>query len=264
MSRSFESYHMDQILFLREHSWPGRTLGELVWTLSHRNILEFAEEVPADRLLRVRFEDLVADPRGVMTEMASFLGLDFDESLVRPYEHLEKKMVDGLHPESTPMGDTRLLERDRIDPDVVERWVRNGRESALGEPTLRLARRFGYTEYGPSVDAGERRRFADATRRRRAAGEPMADMVDDDALRDEVVIVGMAGRFPGAASVDELWANLRAGVESIRPLRRTSWPPPVSTTQWRLRMAMSPRERRSTMRTRSTPRSSGTPAARRS
>ncbi len=31
-----------------------------------------------------------------------------------------------------------------------------------------------------------------------------------------IAVVGMAGRFPGAASVDELWRNLRHGVESIR------------------------------------------------
>jgi acyl transferase domain-containing protein len=35
--------------------------------------------------------------------------------------------------------------------------------------------------------------------------------------REQAVIVGMAGRFPGAESVQELWANLVAGVESIRP-----------------------------------------------
>ncbi|MBA3429722.1 MAG: aminotransferase class III-fold pyridoxal phosphate-dependent enzyme, partial [Actinobacteria bacterium] len=39
-----------------------------------------------------------------------------------------------------------------------------------------------------------------------------------DEFREEVVIVGMAGRFPGAASVVEFWANLRDGVESIRGL----------------------------------------------
>ena len=39
-----------------------------------------------------------------------------------------------------------------------------------------------------------------------------------DEFREEVVIVGMAGRFPGAASVAEFWANLRDGVESIRRL----------------------------------------------
>ena len=31
----------------------------------------------------------------------------------------------------------------------------------------------------------------------------------------EVAIIGMAGRFPGARSVDELWAKLRDGVECI-------------------------------------------------
>jgi non-ribosomal peptide synthase protein (TIGR01720 family) len=31
----------------------------------------------------------------------------------------------------------------------------------------------------------------------------------------EVAVIGMAGRFPGARSVGELWRNLRAGVESI-------------------------------------------------
>ncbi|HET6763415.1 MAG TPA: type I polyketide synthase, partial [Longimicrobiaceae bacterium] len=31
----------------------------------------------------------------------------------------------------------------------------------------------------------------------------------------EIAIVGMAGRFPGAANVGEFWANLRDGVESI-------------------------------------------------
>ncbi|HXU31946.1 MAG TPA: type I polyketide synthase, partial [Thermoanaerobaculia bacterium] len=34
----------------------------------------------------------------------------------------------------------------------------------------------------------------------------------------EVAIVGLAGRFPGAADAEALWANLCAGVESIRPL----------------------------------------------
>ena len=38
----------------------------------------------------------------------------------------------------------------------------------------------------------------------------------DVETQEHVAIVGMAGRFPGAASVGELWVNLRSGVESIR------------------------------------------------
>ncbi len=33
---------------------------------------------------------------------------------------------------------------------------------------------------------------------------------------EQIAIVGMAGRFPGAADVEQLWANLRGGVESVR------------------------------------------------
>ncbi|MCU0730394.1 MAG: polyketide synthase, partial [Hyphomonas sp.] len=35
---------------------------------------------------------------------------------------------------------------------------------------------------------------------------------------DDIAIIGMAGRFPGAPDVDTFWTNLRDGVESIRRL----------------------------------------------
>ena len=31
----------------------------------------------------------------------------------------------------------------------------------------------------------------------------------------EIAIIGMAGRFPGAESIDVFWNNLQSGVESI-------------------------------------------------
>lgn len=34
----------------------------------------------------------------------------------------------------------------------------------------------------------------------------------------EIAITGMAGRFPGARSLEDLWRNLCDGVESIEPL----------------------------------------------
>jgi len=33
---------------------------------------------------------------------------------------------------------------------------------------------------------------------------------------DSIAVIGMAGRFPGARNVEEFWANLRGGVETIR------------------------------------------------
>ncbi|MBW4431899.1 MAG: SDR family NAD(P)-dependent oxidoreductase [Pelatocladus maniniholoensis HA4357-MV3] len=42
--------------------------------------------------------------------------------------------------------------------------------------------------------------------------ESFIDSLDD---RDEIAIIGMAGRFPGANKIDSFWQNLRSGVESI-------------------------------------------------
>ncbi|MCC6179261.1 MAG: SDR family oxidoreductase, partial [Chloroflexi bacterium] len=43
-----------------------------------------------------------------------------------------------------------------------------------------------------------------------------ADERSPVATTEGIAIVGMSGRFPGAASVDEFWTNIRNGVESIR------------------------------------------------
>ncbi|MCY2932362.1 MAG: SDR family oxidoreductase [Planctomycetota bacterium] len=45
--------------------------------------------------------------------------------------------------------------------------------------------------------------------------------------RNETAIVGMAGTFPGASSVEEFWRNLLAGVESVRTLTAEEVEPSV-------------------------------------
>ncbi len=43
----------------------------------------------------------------------------------------------------------------------------------------------------------------------------VAHAVGSFAVTPGIAIVGLAGRFPGAASIEEFWCNLRDGVESI-------------------------------------------------
>ena len=47
--------------------------------------------------------------------------------------------------------------------------------------------------------------------------------MSEDRKGQGVAIVGMAGRFPGARSVDELWQNLLDGVESVSALDPAKW-----------------------------------------
>ncbi|MFN8494519.1 MAG: beta-ketoacyl synthase N-terminal-like domain-containing protein [Caldilineaceae bacterium] len=46
------------------------------------------------------------------------------------------------------------------------------------------------------------------------------ERIEDTSHDTDIAIIGMAGRFPGARSLEEFWANLQAGVESIRVFSR--------------------------------------------
>ncbi len=148
MVRSFERYHMDQVLFLREHRFSPRQLGELIWTVSHRNTLEFLNHVPKDRKFHLRFEDVVTKPQATLEAMCATLGLDYHPDLLEPYKDLDKKMTDGIFQDSTPMGDTHLLERSRIDPKMADAWVGVREDDFLGDVTWDVAAQLGYEGRG--------------------------------------------------------------------------------------------------------------------
>jgi amino acid adenylation domain-containing protein len=80
----------------------------------------------------------------------------------------------------------------------------------LGFADLELIDLFKY----PTIEAIARHLSGDARESRLAiAGAPQAGPVAEE--DHAIAIIGMAGRFPGAADVRQFWSNLCAGVESI-------------------------------------------------
>jgi amino acid adenylation domain-containing protein len=156
MIESFARHHMDQVLHIGEHPFGPRQLAELLWTISHRNIGEFLAGVPPERWVRIRFEELVTDPATQMESLCRRLGLPFDPGVLQPYEGVESKMVDGVYPESAPMGDPNFLARGRIDPSTAQAGARSAEAVELGAPTIELATSLGY-DVGSGGDADDRR-----------------------------------------------------------------------------------------------------------
>lgn len=79
----------------------------------------------ADRWIEVRYEDLVEDLEGVSRRVLGFLGLDFDEAVLRFYEHARTKRInspshaDVLKPlYSTSVGRWRNY-REYIEPHAA-------------------------------------------------------------------------------------------------------------------------------------------------
>lgn len=144
MIESFERHHMQQVLYLEEHPFAPRQLAELIWTLSHRNIVEFLSTVPEERWFRMQFEQLVIDPAAQMEALCASLGLAFDPAVLQPYDRVDAKMVDGVYPESAPMGDPGFLAHGHIDPSAAATAAPPGQSLPLGEPTRELAAMLGY------------------------------------------------------------------------------------------------------------------------
>ncbi|HEX7180880.1 MAG TPA: amino acid adenylation domain-containing protein [Thermoanaerobaculia bacterium] len=143
---SFEEAKLEQVFFRPRHPFTRRQLAELIWLVSHENILRFLEGVPAARQLRVRFEDLVRRPRAETERICAFLGVPFEEGMLDPYADGARRMTDGVHAQSRMLGDVKFHTHARVDPEVADRWKTVYRQDFLGEGARRLARGLGYEE----------------------------------------------------------------------------------------------------------------------
>jgi len=165
MVRSFENYHMDQVLFLKEQSFTPRQLGELVWLVSHMNTVEFLRQIPEHRQYQIRFEDLVSEPQKIMEDLCRTFRISFHQELVHPYNRMETKMIDGIHKESKPMGDTRFLEHGKINSTVAEESKGVSNDNFLSDITWDVASDLGYErpdlEVGPSDDSSYAQRVSE-------------------------------------------------------------------------------------------------------
>jgi acyl carrier protein len=115
---------------------------EQVWATINHNVSHFLKRIEPARQHRVRYEQLVAQPRQVMEDVCAFLGIPFDEAVLKPYE--DDRMTDGVHKASLPIGDRGFLKHDKIDPTLGEAWQMIQPPRELGEFSKRIAADLGY------------------------------------------------------------------------------------------------------------------------
>jgi hypothetical protein len=159
--RSFANHHMDQVYFPHE-GFTSRQAGELVWVMTHRNVLAFLQNVPVSRQAHVRYEDLVAQPERTMRTLSTALGLWFDPGLLQPYVNKDRKVPPGVRADSKPMGDPKFHTFGRITAERTE-ITREDLDAAWGAPTVAVAAELGYDIHRP-----ESRLQADEARNTRA------------------------------------------------------------------------------------------------
>ncbi len=200
MVKSFEKYHMDQVLYLQSHDFSARQLGELVWLESQRNAVDFLEKLPQNQQFRMVYEDLVQNPEAVMRAMCMALEIPFHEGLLNPYQDLDKKMTDGIHRDSRSMGDTNFAQKKKIEAKKAEDWKGVLDDNFLCEATWEIAKSLGYqgiydlrfTIYDSGAASVEENR-------------------KPSIAQSSIAIIGMSCRLPGASNIKEFWQNLVQG-----------------------------------------------------
>ena len=135
--RSWKSSHFEQVL----HA-PPRSAAEVNWLLSHQNILKLLGHLGDDRLIQIRYEDLVTEPEPTMRRLADFLGVDYQASFLDPYsgERMTKSASGRIG------GDKKFHLRRTIDRRAAESARRMPGDGELLPETIELARTFGYTD----------------------------------------------------------------------------------------------------------------------
>jgi hypothetical protein len=144
MINSYERQRIDQLSFKENLGYDSRQMAELLWTVSHQNILEFLGTIPKQRHCRVVFEDLVRQPGPVMERVCEFLMLDFDEEVLTPHQNQAGKMTDGTQASSRMLGDPKFNTYKNIDATVADSWKNTDRPVTLSEITWQLAEELGY------------------------------------------------------------------------------------------------------------------------
>ena len=182
MIRSFEKMQMDQVMYLHDHHFKPCELAELIWTQSHLNIGHFFNEIPDDRKCIVLYESLVREPEKEMKAICEKLDIEYHPNLVQPYQNIEQKMTDGIYPSSKPMGDIRLLEHQKINPELANSYEQVKEDNFLSETTWRVAEKYGYENPDKTVNE-----------------------TNPSQHNNDIAIIGMSGRFPGAKNLKEFW-----------------------------------------------------------
>jgi aryl carrier-like protein len=156
--RSIEESRID-LLIEGETSLTTREKAELLWLLSHQNILEFLKHIPESRQYQLKFENLVKFPQNTVAGICQFLGVDFYAEMLQPHKNKKQRMTDGLHSVSRMIGDPKFHTHKEIDARSADRWKQDYTVDFLLEETWQIAESLGYERIFSMKDDREQEEF---------------------------------------------------------------------------------------------------------
>lgn len=119
-------------------------LGEILWNICHKNILEFLGNIPDNRKHTVSYESLVQNPERIVKDICNFLEIGYESQMLDIYDDSKSRITDGIYSESKMIGDVKFFTHNKINPGPANNW-KNAESIELSEISIDLATKLGYT-----------------------------------------------------------------------------------------------------------------------
>ncbi|UCH93306.1 MAG: acyltransferase domain-containing protein [Candidatus Aminicenantes bacterium] len=147
MIRSYIEARMDLLMgqqLMDKLGLSRQAIAEITWNICVLNIMEFLKQIPGNRQLCIKFEDLVANPETTARQICRFLNLGFHPDMLQPYKEKKQRMTDPVYQGGIMLGDMKFHHHKKIDRSVADTWKNDFTVDFWGEPTREIAKEFGY------------------------------------------------------------------------------------------------------------------------
>ncbi len=121
-----------------------------VWLKPHLAILEFLEDIPADRQMRLRGEDVLENPRFYLAQLCEWLGKRRDADAIEAMMHPERSPFAKYGPANAKFGnDPKFMESPKLRPYThkalpLDGVAVNGHFVKFSPTFIHYAEMFGY------------------------------------------------------------------------------------------------------------------------
>ncbi|MCB1700662.1 MAG: sulfotransferase [Halioglobus sp.] len=137
---------------MQDHSTtPPTTDPQILWYNINSNIVDFLKDIPKERHMRIRGEDVLQNPDKHLREMSEWLGLRTDDEAIDEMKHPERSPFSKLGPPNAPFGnDPKFIKDPALRPARAKSQSLEGslswRDDIPGftDEVKAMAKSFGY------------------------------------------------------------------------------------------------------------------------
>ena len=115
-----------------------------LWATGNANVQAFFNELPAEKRLRVPYEDLLRSPEATARSLCTFLRLPYEPAMCAPYTASNLATFEPASANGLAAGDPKMRLNTAINPKIADAWLNVDSHRGVCSLTRSLACSLGY------------------------------------------------------------------------------------------------------------------------